>query len=74
MESISLAVFLRMFHVPLMVFIPFFIGLLILFVGIKDYREDDENEKKIRLQRLYKEIAKSVLFMLLSVLIWLIFY
>ena len=74
MEIIFLAIFLRMFHVPMLVFIPFFVGLLYLLVGIKDFREDDENVKKIRLKQLYKEIAKSVLLMLLSVLIWLVFY
>ncbi len=74
MKAMLTAVFLRMFHVPLFVFIPFFIGLLLLFIGIKDYKEDDENEKKIRLKSLYKEIGKAILFMLLSVLIWLVFY
>ncbi len=69
-----ISVLLRLFHVPLMVFIPFFIGLIFLLLGIKDYREDEENEKKQRLKKLYKEIAKSVLLMLVSLLIWLVFY
>lgn len=74
MNYFASAVLLRMFHVPLMVFIPFFVGLLFLLLGIKDFREDDENNKKIRLKRLYKEIAKSILFMLTSVFVWLVFY
>ena len=74
MVSISLVVFLRMFHVPLLVFIPFIVGVLFLLLGIKDFREDDENAQKIRLKTLYKEIAKSILLMLLSVFIWLVFY
>lgn len=67
-------ILLRMFHVPMMVFIPFFVGILMLLVGIKDFREDDENDRKMRLKNLYKEIGKSVFFMLLSVFIWLVFY
>lgn len=74
MNYFAIAVLLRMFHVPLMVFIPFFVGLLFLLLGIKDFREDDENNRKIRLKRLYKEIAKSILFMLTSVFVWLVFY
>ncbi len=74
MNYFASAVLLRMFHVPLMVFIPFFVGLLFLLLGIKDFREDDENNRKIRLKRLYKEIAKSILFMLTSVFVWLVFY
>lgn len=74
MKYWSLFVYLRMFHVPLSVFIPFFVGLLFLLVGIKDFREDNENDKKVRLNGLYKEIAKSLLLMLISVFIWLTFY
>ncbi|MBL0047272.1 MAG: hypothetical protein IPP32_04145 [Bacteroidetes bacterium] len=74
MNYFAIAVLLRMFHVPLMVFIPFFVGLIFLLLGIKDFREDDENNRKTRLKRLYKEIAKSILFMLTSVFVWLVFY
>jgi hypothetical protein len=65
---------LRMFHVPLGVFIPFLLGILLLFVGIRDYKDDDENVPKVRRKQLYKEIAKAILMMLLSVFIWLVFY
>lgn len=67
-------ILLRMFHVPLMVFIPIFVGILLLLVGIKDFQEDEENTRKTRLKNLYKEIGKSAFFMLLSVFIWLVFY
>jgi hypothetical protein len=74
MLSIIFATMLRMFHVPLGVFIPFLLGILLLFVGIRDYKDDDENGPKVRRKQLYKEIAKAILMMLLSVFIWLVFY
>lgn len=65
---------LRMFHVPMLVFIPLFLGILVLLVGIKDYREDEDLAKKLKLKKLYKEIAKAIVLMLVSLLIWLVVY
>lgn len=65
---------LRMFYVPMLVFIPLFLGILVLLVGIKDYREDEDLAKKLKLKKLYKEIAKAIVLMLVSLLIWLVVY
>ena len=65
---------LRMFHVPMLVFILLFLGILVLLVGIKDYREDEYLAKKLKLKKLYKEIAKAIVLMLVSLLIWLVVY
>ncbi len=74
MKGFLLVQFLRMFHVPLLVFIPFFVGIIFLLIGIKDFREEDEISTKERLKKLYKEIAKAIVLMLASVFIWLVFY
>ncbi|MBK9477362.1 MAG: hypothetical protein IPP56_04075 [Bacteroidetes bacterium] len=65
---------LRMFYVPMLVFIPLFLGILVLLVGIKDYREDEDLAKKLKQKKLDKEIAKAIVLMLVSLLIWLVVY
>jgi hypothetical protein len=74
MEPTLQSILLRLFHVPMPVFIPFFLGIIVLLLGIKDLREDNENEKSVKFKRLYLEIGKACLLMLLAVFIWMVFY
>jgi len=55
-------------------FLYLFLGILVLLVGIKDYREDEDLAKKLKQKKLDKEIAKAIVLMLVSLLIWLVVY
>ena len=74
MKTCIVLFLLRIFHVPMLVFIPLFLGILLLLVGIRDYREDEDQAKKVKQKKLYKEIAKAVVLVLVSLLIWLVVY